>query len=163
VVGAPEEIGGEPAAVSEFERVVLPLRLRRPLAERRLAGRELDLGRTLTGVADQVTLVARRIKEADVLDGPNQLVVDDVDRRGAERSAYQLVLRPIEVPSVAAEDLGATVTEDVEGCAQARRKLVGPSEHERVLLVIGTERRDVLMFGPQAQVQSQAVANRPLI
>ena len=91
VAGAPEVVVRVALAERELHRVVLALRQRHRLAERRGARRELELGQALTGVADDVGLVALSVQRADVLDRPSEVVVDVV--RAEDHVGADLVLQ----------------------------------------------------------------------
>ena len=85
-------------------------------------------------------------------------------RLGAERPARQLVLGPVVVQAPAAEHFHPAVAEDVVGRAEARSELVLHAELDRGGAVgLGPEVGDVLVLGPDAEIQCQAVAERPLI
>ena len=92
-----------------------------------------------------------------------EAAVVDQPRVAAERAARQLVLRPVVVAAPAAEELQPAVAAHVVARAEARRDLVADAELDRVLEDLGLERRDRLVLGPQAEVQREPVADRPLV
>ena len=93
-----------------------------------------------------------------------QRAIEGAPRLGAERSARQLVLGPVVVEAPAAEHFHPAVAEDVERGAEPGRELVLHAELDRRRAIgFRPEVGDVLVFGPDPQVQGQAIAEHPLI
>src|SRR4030095_16903493 len=89
--------------------------------------------------------------------------VVDVPQIAAERSARDLILRPVVVAPPASERLHSAVAAYVIGRSEPRRELVGKAELERILGDVGPEGRDVLLLRAGAEITRQTRADGPRV